>query len=98
MSETAALDLPGLGREAAAQVPGLGKVEKVLAEFGVDSADEPAAHFSFLIDEGQDLGQVGIAYTRLIQRLRDELLARGYEHYPFVQVLSRADWERRFAS
>lgn len=98
MGETATVDLPELGREAAERVPGLGRGEKVSAEFGVDSAYEPAAYFTFLIEEGRDRGQVGAARTRLARRLRDELLARGYEHYPYIQILDRADWRSRFGA
>lgn len=98
MSEAAAIDLPGLGREAAERVPGLGKVEKVLAEFGVDSAYEPAAYFTFLLEEGRDREQVGLTRARLIQRLRDTLLARGYEHYPYIRILDRADWQSRYGA
>lgn len=77
---------------------GTGKVEKVSVWFGQDSADQPAVYFSFLIDEGQDRQRVGLVRTRLIQELRDDLLARGFEQYPIVQILNRADWERRFGA
>ncbi|MBD0273524.1 MAG: hypothetical protein ICV73_16545 [Acetobacteraceae bacterium] len=98
VSQTSNADLPQLGREAAERVPGLGKVEKVSVWFGQDSADEPAVYFSFLIDQGQDRQQAGLIRTRLIQELRDELLARGQERYPIEQVLDRADWERQFGA
>ena len=96
MNQMSTVDLPLLGREVAQRVAGVGEVEEVWVSLGQDSTDQPAVYFSFLIDQGQDRQQAGLIRTRLLRGLRDELLARGYEHYPFVQILDRADWERRF--
>jgi hypothetical protein len=98
VSQTSTTDLSQLGREAAQHVAGVGEIEKVSVSFGHDSADQPALYFSFLIDQGQDRQRTGVVHTRLIQKLRDALLARGYEQYPIVRVLSRADWERQFGA
>ena len=63
-------------------------------DFGHDSADRPAYFFRFLIEHGRDRQKVGTARIRLGQRLRDEVIARDDQRYPFVQVVNRADWEQ----
>ena len=93
MREIAEDELATLGREAAAQVPGLGTVDRVKVKFGQDSTDQPAYFFTFLIDRDRDRRQGGLPRARLVQRLRDELIARDDNHYPIVTVLNQADRE-----
>ena len=93
MSEIADMDLVEIGREAARLVPGLGTVERVKVTHRLDSTDRPAYYFSFLIERKGDRQQAAQAYVRLGQKLRDELLAREDDHYPYVTILNREDWE-----
>ena len=88
-------ELAGIACEAATHVAGLGTVDRVTVVAGQDSTDRPAYFFSFLIDQGRDPRRGGLARIRLVQRLRDALLARDDGHYPIVEILNRADWERR---
>lgn len=95
MNEIADAELIEIGRKAAGLVDGLGRVEDVKVRVGQNSTDQPAYFFSFLIDRDRDREQAGLTRIRLIQKLRDELVARHDEHYPIVQVLNRTDWEKR---
>ncbi len=95
MSEIADMDLVEIGRKAAQLVAGLGTVERVKVTTRQDSTDRPAYFFSFLIDRDRDRQQAGVARIRLAQRLRDELLARDDDRYPYVEVLNREEWESR---
>ena len=88
-------ELVEIGRTAAGRVAGLGTVDRVTVMTGQDSTDRPAYFFSFLIDKDRDPRRVGLARIRLVQELRDALIARDDEHYPIVEVLNRADWEKR---
>ncbi len=93
MREIEEEELAALGREAAAQVPGLGTVDRVKVRYGQDSTDLPAYFFTFLIERDRDRQQGGLPRARLVQKLRDELIARDDDHYPIVTVLNQADWE-----
>lgn len=95
MDQKISVDLAEIGREAVQDVAGVGMVERVEVETGHDSLDRPALFFSFLIDRDRDRQRAGLVRIRMVQKLRDELIARGYDHYPIIQVLSRADWEKR---
>lgn len=95
MSEIAEADLVEIGHRAAQLVAGLGAVERVTVTTGQDSTDQPAYFFSFLIDRDRDRQGAGLGHIRLVQKLRDELMARDDGHYPIVQILNRADWEKR---
>lgn len=87
--------LKDIGLEAARSVLGADKVEKVEVVCGNDSSDEPAYYFSFLIDQARNLEQAGLVRTRLAQKIRDQLVRRGDDGYPYISILSRRDWERR---
>lgn len=95
MSKIADMDLVELGRKAAELVPGLGTVERVKVTHRLDSTDRPAYYFSFLIERKGDREQAVQARIRLGQKLRDELLARDDDHYPYIKILNREDWEKR---
>jgi hypothetical protein len=95
MGETVATDLELLGRKAAQQVAGDSSVEQVEVVSGEDQSGEPAYYFSFLIDQGRASQKAGLLRLRLIQKLRDELIARGDAHYPFIRILDKTDWDRR---
>jgi hypothetical protein len=94
MNHQVDLDLEKIGRDAAAEVAGAENAEAVEASEIADRTDKPAYFFSFLIE--QDRGHLGpgLLRTRLAQRLRDELIARGDYRYPLVQIINRDDWDR----
>nr|WP_294500940.1 hypothetical protein [uncultured Rhodopila sp.] len=95
MSELAESELTEIARAAALRVPGLGTVERVKVDERLDSSDEPAYYFSFLVGQGYDPESGGVARIRLGQNLRDALMAREDGHYPYITLLTRADWEKR---
>ncbi len=95
MIKIAETELAEIGRAAAAHVAGLGTVDRVRVVTGQDSTDHPVYFFSFLIDQDRDPQRVGLTRVRLVQKLRDALIARDDGHYPIVEILNRADWEQR---
>jgi len=95
MSKSAVADLEKLGRTAAQQVAGKGVVKGVEVEPGEDPFERPIYYFSFLIEPRDASQRRGLLRIRLIQKLLDELTARGDEHYPVVRILNRLDWDRR---
>jgi len=95
MTQNATLDLEKLARDAAEQVAGADAVEQVEVVAGDDYTDRPVYRFTFLINHDLLQERIGMVGTRLHQRLRDELIAMGDEHYPVVQILDRKDWDRR---
>jgi len=94
MSDVATAELEQLGRDAARLVAGDAAVAEVEVVAG-ESADRPAYFFSFLIDPDRATQRLGLIHTRLVQRLRDELIARNDAHYPVIRLLDRADWGKR---
>jgi len=90
-----ASDLEKLGLDAARQVAGADAVEQVEVVSGEDASDRPVYYFSFLIDEGRSRQRAGLVRTRLVQKLRDELITRGDGHFPVITILSRIDWDKR---
>jgi hypothetical protein len=88
-------DLKEIGLEAAQSILGPGKVEAVEVVSGHDSSDEPAHFFSFLIEEDRDPKQAIRVWSSLAQKIRDTLIERGDEAYPYIHILSRRDWEGR---
>jgi hypothetical protein len=95
MDQPIDLDLEQIGRAAAAAVAGAENVEAVEAREGEDWTDKPAYYFSFLIEQDRDDLRPGLLLGRVARKLRDELIARGDYHYPFVQILNRSDWDKR---
>ena len=87
--------LEQLGRAAAREVAGDSAVEHVEVAVGEDSSQRPVYRFSFLIDHGQTQMRAGLLRTRLLQKLRDDLEARGDEHLAVIQVLDKEDWQKR---
>lgn len=84
-----------LGRAAAEDIAGRDAVEDVAVVPGADYGYRPIYRFSFLLDQSRIAQRVGLVRLRLTQRLHDELIAMGDEHYPRVQILDRADWSKR---
>jgi hypothetical protein len=95
MSGDVGSDLEELGRAAAETVAGAGAVEQVEVEDGADSSDRPVYYFSFLIDWDRSQKRPGLLYSRLVQRLRDDLVARGDDHLPLIRIFDRKDWYKR---
>jgi hypothetical protein len=88
-------ELEELGQAAAEDVAGPGAVERVEVTRGEDASERPVYYFSFLIDQDRARQRAGLVRTRLIQKLRDDLVARGDGHYPVIQILNKADWAAR---
>jgi hypothetical protein len=88
------LVLEQIGRDAAAAVAGAENVEAVEAREIDDWTEKPAYFFSFLIEQDRDRLGPGLLRTRVAQRLRDELIARGDYRYPLVQIINRGDWDK----
>ena len=94
MSQDAAAALEQLGRDAAQNIAGEGAVQEVEVVPGEDF-ERPVYYFSFLIDQDRARQRAGLLHSRLVQKLRDELIARNDGHYPVIRILSRADWDKR---
>ena len=88
-------ELKELGRAAAAHVAGDDAVQQVEVSEGEDSSDRPVYYFSFLIDQARARQRPGLVLVRLIQKLLDDLIARGDSHYPSVRILDKDDWAKR---
>lgn len=95
MSQGETIDLKKLGRDAAQHVAGLGIATLVDVVSDEDFLDRPVYRFSYTLDENIDWQRAGLVRTRLNQRLRDGLSALGKNHYPVIQILSRADLDKR---
>jgi hypothetical protein len=94
MSQDATADLQQLGRDAAQYIAGKDAVQEVEVVTGEDF-DRPVYYFSFLIDQDRARQRAGLLRTRLVQKLRDELIARNDEHHPVIRILNRTDWDKR---
>ena len=94
MSHDITADLEQLGRDAAQHVAGEEAVQEVEVMAGEES-ERPVYYFSFLIDQDRARQRAGLLRSRLIQELRDGLIARNDGHYPIIRILSRADWDKR---
>jgi hypothetical protein len=88
-------ELEKLGRVAAETVAGASSVQEVEVARGEDSLDRPVYYFTFLIELDRDRQRAGLVRTRIVQKLRDELVARGDGHYPIIRMLNRTDWDKR---
>ena len=94
MDAAGEIDLSELGRTAAARVYGPERVKNIKVKTGEDFTGRPTHFFSFLIDQDRSGTKVGMLHIRLIQELRDELMAHNDDHYPFTRVFDRADWDK----
>jgi hypothetical protein len=74
MSQDVTLALQQLGREAAQTIAGAEAVREVEVVPGYDS-DRPVYYFSFLIDQDRAQLRSGLLLSRLVQKLRDELIS-----------------------
>ncbi len=88
-------DVESLARDAARDIAGSDVFKQVELETVVDLDDRPAYHFTVLINPERAKLRPGPVRTRLSQKLREELEARGDEHRPLLRMLDRADWEKR---
>jgi hypothetical protein len=80
---------------AAEHVAGPDAVEEVEVTPGEDAYDRPVYYFSFLIHQERAQQRAGLVRIRLIQKLREDLVARGDSHNPVIQILSKDDWPNR---
>ena len=96
MADIPEAELRELGRELADSVIGVGKVADVDVVTMPDASDSPAHYFSFMLDPDRSGQRPALIQLRLGQRIRDELLARGDDTYPFIRFLRPGDWAKRF--
>lgn len=85
-------DLIKLARDAARAVAGV-NAEDVAVRAGEDSTGYPSYFFFMVVDRDHAPADFSLFRTRLSQKIRDDLLSREDSHYPFVQILSRSDWD-----
>jgi hypothetical protein len=95
MSEVLAPDLEKLALDAARQVAGTDSVEGVEVFSDEDDMGRPAYRFVFLINQERAKLSPGLVRIRLIQHLLDDLITRGDDHMPMIEILDRTDWHRR---
>jgi hypothetical protein len=95
MTQLADDELTELGRDAARVLAGADKIDVVEVEAGLDASDEPAYHFWFRWKQEPDWPLMGLVRSKLGQKLRDKLLARGDVGYPFIHILTPRDWDTR---
>ena len=88
-------ELKKLGLDAARHVAGRAAVKQVDVVHGEDSTGRPVYYFTFLIDQARARERAGLVRIRLIQKLREELIARSDGHLPVIQILSQDDWDER---
>jgi hypothetical protein len=81
MSQGAAATLEQIGRAAARDIAGETAVREVEVVPGEDF-ERPVYYISFLIDQDKARQRAGLLHSRLVQRLRDELIARDDGHFP----------------
>ena len=84
-------DLKNIGLKAAQSVLGPGKIEAIEVVSGNDSSDEPAHFFSFLVGEARDPQRAFRVWSSLAQKIRDTLIERGDEAYPYIRIRYRSD-------
>ncbi len=94
MDETNARELEAMGRDAAEAVAGAGSIANVKVARGEDSFDRPIYYFTYLIEQDRVRQRLGLVRTRIVQKLRDALIARQDPHYPMIRMLNRADWDK----
>jgi hypothetical protein len=87
--------LKDIGLDAAREVVGEGRAREIEVAVDLDSTNEPACFFSFLIEQDGDPMRAALQRTRLGQRIRDKLIDRGDERYPYIRVLGHKDWGKR---
>jgi len=96
MSEVSQIDLERLARDAADEVAGAEAVHEALVEPILDSDDLPAYEFLFVIDRSKVSGyQPGEMRSKLGINIRDRLLAKGDETYPYLSIISPEEWRAR---
>ena len=96
MTELSDAELEQIGRNAAEEEAGSGAVLRVQVEYGLGSIGEPAYFFSFVIDRDLALPHPpGMLYLEIDGKIRDALIARGDETYPFMKIITPAEWNNR---
>jgi hypothetical protein len=96
MTELSDAEVEQIGRDAAEDVAGAGAVLRVQVTPGLGSIDEPAYFFSFVIDPGLARPHPpGMLHLEIDGKIRDALIARGDETYPFLTIITPAEWNHR---
>ena len=77
---------------------GPNKIDRVAVGSGKDWRDEPAYHFNIEIGpdskrpfRAEDLVQLGLALT-------NALAGKGDDTFPYIRVLTTADWANRYGA
>jgi hypothetical protein len=95
MSQTTDIDLEKLGLDTARRIAGEDAIERVEVFPGLTAFDEPAYHFTFLIDPDRLKLRRGLVLGRVGQKIEDELSERGDTHVAEIRLLNQADWPKR---
>lgn len=62
---------------------------------GFDSESKPAYYISFKFKRDRDPALAALMRTRISQKIRDTLIAKGDAHYPIVRFLAQDEWDHR---
>lgn len=96
MAELLDAEVEQIGRDAAEEVAGARAVLHVQVEPGLGSIGEAAYFFSFVIDRDIALPHPpGMLYLEIEDKIRDALIGRGDETYPFLKIITPAEWNNR---
>jgi hypothetical protein len=92
MSDLRETDVLEIGREAAARLLGAASVQHVSVVARPDSTDDPAYYFMIVADQDPDGREASRRRGALGMAIRDALIERGDETYPYIRIVDRADW------
>jgi hypothetical protein len=93
MSDLRETDVLEIGREAALRLLGRDRVQQVTVAAYPDTTDDPAYHFMIIARQDPDPRNASRIRGELRMAIRDALLNRGDESYPYIRILSPEDWE-----
>ncbi len=94
MSDLRETDVLEIGREAALRLIGHDRVQQVTVAAYPDTTDNPAYHFMIIARQDPDPMKASLIRRDLGMTIRDALLNRGDESYPYLRILSPEDWEK----
>ena len=94
MTELHLQDLERIGLLAAQDVIGDG-VDEVEVRPGVDVDHRPAYFITYRFHDEDDRTRASLLRIRLSQAIRDALINRGDQGYPYVRLLGDRDWALR---
>jgi hypothetical protein len=95
MSKFTPRELQDIGLQAARRFVGDG-VEAIDVREGVGSIDEPAYFITYRVRDDDTWRAFSRLEDPIFMAIRDALLEREDEGYPFIRVLEPEDWRRVF--